>query len=187
MTTLSREFAVVAISLGFLSFVPQTVLAEDKPAPDKPAPPPSHLAATRGFMGQSFGAPFSEFTGMDLDQDRGPLKTYTKEGDLDHLGPVLVAEVVYYFFNDKFYGVSIHTEDGQDSANLLRIMQLAYGYGSQGDPDVPSYYWPGKPVSARFEINQSNGDGEAFIYDNKIDADYLDYEEKACTEAASKL
>jgi hypothetical protein len=186
MTILSREFVVVVVSIGFLALTPRASLAEDKPAPDKPAPP-SHLAATRGFMGSNFGIPFSSFEGLELDEDRGPLKLYTKEGDLDMLGPVQVAEVVYYFFNDKFYGVAIHVEDGQDSANLLRILQLAYGYGSQGDPEVPTYYWAGNPVSVRFEINPNNGDGDAFIYDNKVDNDYLEYEKKACEEAAAKL
>ena len=68
------------------------------------------LDTTTGFRGQKFGTSFSEFQGLTLEKDEGDSKLYTKDENLQ-LGPAKLERVVYHFFQDKFFAVSLHTHD----------------------------------------------------------------------------
>ncbi|MET0224444.1 MAG: hypothetical protein ABW346_08725, partial [Terrimicrobium sp.] len=91
--------------------VSTTGIAEDTQT-EKVAPGSvAYLDSLAGFRGIKFGTAFSEFTDLTLDQDHGKLKLYTKTNEDLKLGLARLDTIVYHFFDDKLYGVSIHTTD----------------------------------------------------------------------------
>src|SRR3984957_16671367 len=94
----------------------------------KAAPTPEQttkLDTTTGFRGQNFGTTFSQFQGLTLEKDQGALKLYTKQSENLQLGPVKLETIIYHFFQDKFFAVSLHTHDRDDTMRLLRVAQAA--------------------------------------------------------------
>ncbi len=173
--------------------IPAIASSQDSYSANSEAPPPSPPPVTEKmkeldtFHGMKLGAPLSDFTGLDLNQDRGKLKIYTKEGDDEKLGPALLSEIVYYFFDDKLLGVAMHGGDGQDSSLLLRILQAAYGHGTQPDPQSPTYYWEGETASIRFSLNEATGESEAFVSSNELAEAADSYEQSLVEESAKSL
>ena len=171
-----KRFVVVAA--GALSFSP--VFAQETPAPT-PAPGTEeskydeeadhakllNLDKVPGYGGVAFGAEFSS-KGFKLEQDRGALKLYKKTGEKLIMGPALLETVIYYVFQGKFYGVAFHTNDGQDSLALKDILIDAFGTGENSTDEGPSTVWIAKKNGALFDLNQSNGDGSAFLFDLKL-------------------
>lgn len=180
---------------GIVSFTALTLLLTAQTVPPSEGtkqigPPPGmgsveRLDATHGFRGLKFGEDMPK--GLTLYQDRGALKLYTRKGDKLALGPAQLEQIVYYSLNDKFYGVSLYTEDGRDSNLLLRIAELAFGRGAtEGQPGT-QYFWQGREANARYTRNPATGQAELFIGTNKMTEAYHEYEAKAIYEAAKEL
>lgn len=146
------------------------------------------LDAVPGFRGLAFGTDFATVKkGFEVEQDRGPLVIYKKSGEKLALGPVLLETVLYYVFEGKFYGVALHTNDGQDSLNLQSVLIAAFGPGKTSAQSGPGMLWLGRKVGAIFEVNTSTGDGNAFLFDQSLHDAYLKSESAAAAKAASAL
>lgn len=144
------------------------------------------LDGVPGFGGIAFGAEFSA-KGFEIEQDRGSLKLYKKTGGKNALGPVLLETIIYYVFEGKFYGVAFHTNDGQDTLNLMSLLESAFGPGQSSAEEGPSTIWIGKKVGVLSEINTATGDGNAFLFDVALHDAFLKYESEAVQKAAAKL
>jgi hypothetical protein len=161
-----------------------------KPSNQPPAPVQiSKLDTTTGFRGQKFGMSFSEFQGLTLEKDEGDLKLYTKKDENLQLGPVKLETIVYHFFQDKFFGVSLHTQDRDDTLRLLRVAQAAFGQGNQREnaKDDLDKSWLGKAGEAFFAVNPKTEEGSLFIRDNQLGSQVEAYWEKLTNEAANDL
>jgi len=165
---------IVVVSVGAFSMSP--VFSQEPAAPgaqeakyDEEADHAkmANLDKVPGFGGVTFGAEFSA-KGFVLEQDRGALKLYKKTGEKLLVGPALLEAVIYYVFEGKFYGVAFHTNDGQDSLALKNILVNAFGTGENSTDEGPSTVWIAKKNGALFDLNQSTGDGSAFLFDLKI-------------------
>ncbi len=167
---------IVVVSVGAFSMSP--VFAQESPAPAPGAQEPKYdeeadhakmanLDKVPGFGGVAFGAEFPT-KGFKLEQDRGALKLYKKTGETLLVGPALMEAVIYYVFEGKFYGVAFHTNDGQDSLALKNILVNAFGTGENSTDEGPGTVWIAKKNGALFDLNQSTGDGSAFLFDLKI-------------------
>ncbi len=178
MISTIKRFAVV--SAGALSFSP--VFAQESPA--APSGPKAgeeeakyeeeadhaklaNLDKVPGFGGVAFGAEFPA-KGFIIEQDRGGLKIYKKNGEKLLVGPALLETVLYYVFEGKFYGVAFHTNDGQDSLALKNILINAFGTGQNSADEGPGTVWLSKKNGALFDLNTSTGDGSAFLFDMKL-------------------
>jgi hypothetical protein len=118
-----RLFFGLAASL----LVVTTGIAEDTQT-EKVAPGSvAYLDSLAGFRGIKFGTTFSEFTDLTLDQDHGKLKLYTKTNEDLKLGLARLETIVYHFFDDKLYGVSIHTTDPANTQTLVAIAGTGFG------------------------------------------------------------
>ena len=170
----------VVVSVGACSFSP--LFAQESPAPasgpkvgeeeakhDEEADHAKLVNVDKvpGFGGVAFGAEFSA-KGFKLEQDRGALKLYRKTGEKLLMGPALLETIIYYVFQGKFYGVAFHTNDGQDSLALKDILINAFGTGKNSADEGPGTVWLSKKNGVLFDLNQSTGDGVAFLFDMKL-------------------
>jgi len=147
------------------------------------------LDTTIGFRSQKFGTAFSEFQGLALERDEGDLKLYTKKEDNLRLGPVKLEAIVYHFFQDKFFGVSLHTANRDNTLGLLRVADAAFGEGSEhaNAKDDLDRSWEGKSADAFFNVNPKTEEGSLFIRDNQLATQVETYREKLTKEAANDL
>jgi hypothetical protein len=159
---------------------------------NKQAAPAEHstkLDTTNGFRGQKFGTPFSDFQGLTLDKDQGDLKLYVKKDENLQLGPVKLESIIYHFFQDKFFAISLNSQDRDSTLGLLRVAQVAFGQGAErpdakGDLDKS---WLGKAAEAFFTVNPKTEEGSLFIRDNQLGSQVETYWEKLTTDAANDL
>jgi hypothetical protein len=147
------------------------------------------LDSTTGFRGQKFGTSFSEFQGLKLEKDEGDLKLYTKQGENLQLGPAKLETVVYHFFQDKFFAVSLHTQDRDNTLRLLRVAQAAFGQGNwrPNAKDDLDQNWLGKAAEAFFNVNPKTEEGSLLIRDNQIGSQVEAYWEKLTNDAVNDL
>lgn len=189
---ISKSVRLLSLSLAVAGFFPTLSFAQNGAPADKPAKetPPVHvdqLDAFKGYGGLALGSEFSAAKGLELEQDRGALKIYKKKDANLTLGPVLLDEVLYYFYDGKLCGVALHTDDGQDTLNLRTVLTLAFGRGFPSASGGPSTVWMGKTNGAVFELNTSTGDGNAYLFDIKLHDAFLKYESEAAQKAADQL
>lgn len=196
ISTISR---FVVVGVGALSFSP--VFAQESPAvssgptPDQQEPKYDEAAdrakllnldKVPGYGGLKFGADFST-KGFKLEQDRGALKLYKKTDEKLLIGPAVLEAVIYHVYDGKLYGVAFHTNDGQDSLALKSILINAFGTGQNSADDGPSTIWLAKKNGVLFDINQSNGDGSVFLFDQKLHDAVLADQAAAAQAAAQQL
>ena len=172
---------VVAATVGSLAKDPGKKTAGPEPA--------TKLDTTTGFRGQKFGAAFSQFQNLTLDRDEGDLKLYTKQDENLQLGPVKLGTIVYHFFQDKFFAVSLHTDTRDKTLGLLRIAVAAFGEGNQNPEakDDLDRSWEGKNAEAFFNVNPKTEEGSLIIRDNQLSTQVEQYREKLTKEAANNL
>jgi hypothetical protein len=160
--------------------------------PNKPsatAQQTGKLDSLTGFRDQKFGTPFSEFQGLTLEQDKGAIKLYSKKDDNLTLGLVKLQAIVYHFFQDKFYAVSLHTGDRENTLGLLRVAVAAFGTGDrrQNAADDLDQSWQGKSAEAFFNVNPRTDQGSLFIRDGQLGGEVEAYRDQATKEAADQL
>lgn len=148
-------------------------------------PDTGYLATTDAFRGIKYGSAVSSLTGMKLDMDQGPIKLYTRKGEKLFLGPVKLEAVVYHFFNDKFYGVSLHTDNLASTQLLLRVAQTLFGNGS--NPNGEQEIWKGKKLSAIYSVNPENHSGVLILHDNALESEKETFLSKASEDALKDL
>lgn len=187
-----KRFAVV----GAISLTPVFAQESTAPAPQPGEDETKFAAADQaklanlekfpGFGGLKFGEAFSD-KGFQVEQDRGALKIYKKEGAKLLMGPALLDEILYYVFDGKLYGVALHTDDGQDSLALKGILINAFGMGQNSSDGGPSTVWLSKTNGAIFDLNPSTGEGSAFLFDIKLHDACLAEQSSSAKAAAQQL
>jgi hypothetical protein len=150
---------------------------------------PSKLDTITGFRDQKFGTPFSDFQGLTIEKDEGDIKLYSKKDDNLALGPAKLQAVIYYFFQDKFYAVSLHTEDRDDTLYLLRVAISAFGPGTHNSKlkDDLDQTWIGKNGEAFYNINPKTEEGSLYIRDGALAAQAEAYTDKLAKDAGDTL
>jgi len=190
MKQLLKYTWMVPLACG-LGSMATPLAAQDKQSEEGDVPPPAEVKVSpgldklNGFRGVPFGTPFENFKTLKLSQDRGPLKLYVDDTDSQLIGPVLLDEIVYYFFEGKFTAVALHTSDGNDTSNAIRIMEGAYGPGTPLSSE-DTYLWKGNQEAVRLSVSE-DGDAEIFISNNELYKAFLDTEEKEVQAAIAEL
>ncbi len=178
-------FCVMAVSAVSMT----GSLAKEPNDPSPASEQTKKLDTVTGFRGQKFGTPFSEFQGLTVEKDQGDLKLYLKKEENLQLGPVKLETIVYHFFQDKFFAVSLHTQDRDNTLRLLRVAQAAFGQGNQrpNAKDDLDKSWLGKTAEAFFTVNPKTEEGSLLIRDNQLGSQVEAYWEKLINEAANDL
>ncbi len=175
--------SLLCLAASLLVFT--TVIAEEAAKEKVTVGSVAYLDSLAGFRGVKFGTPFSEFKDLSLDQDHGKLKLYTKKDEDLKLGLAKLDTIVYHFFDDKFYGVSIHTSDPANTQTLLAIAGTGFGTGAKLDPQ--NTIWQGETAWAQLSQNPGTGEGSLFIGDCHLSRQLGEYEQRAAVEAAAQL
>lgn len=161
------------------------VIAQNPPGDQSALGSTDFLDARNGFRGVEFGTDFAKFSGLKVDRDHGKLKMYTKEGDKLSLGLATLEDIVYHFFDGKFYGVSLHAGDKPNGDTLRAIIFTAFGPGQKLDDH--NTLWEGSKAWAELSENPDTGQVTVFIGSNEIAQKLGDYEQKAAEQATSEL
>jgi hypothetical protein len=188
----SRSARYVRIPLCVAALLVTAVIGSFAKDPSKKVAgpePATKLDTTTGFRGQKFGTELSQFQNLTLDRDEGDLKLYTKRDENLQLGPVKLGTIVYHFFQDKLFAVSLHTESRDNTLGLLRIAVAAFGEGNQSAEakDDLDRSWEGKNAEAFFNVNPKTEEGSLIIRDNQLSTQVEQYREKLTKEAANDL
>jgi hypothetical protein len=172
-----------------LALLSGTVLAANDQNEKPDASQSTKLDSAPGFRGQKFGTEFSQFQNLTLDKDEGDLKLYTKKDENLKLGFVKLATIVYHFYQDKFFAVSLHTDTREDTLRLLRVAMAAFGDGYQNPEakDELDRSWEGRSAQAFFNVNPKTEEGSLIIRDSQLSTQVEQYREKLTKEAANEL
>jgi hypothetical protein len=158
---------------------------------DLPSNIPGHIGFLdnkNGFRGVAFGTSVSDFKNLSLYRDRGVVKAYRRADEDLSVGAASVESIVYVFVHDKFYAVSIHV-DSENSKNLLKLFQVAFGQGIRPPGPASQYFWTGKVASAHFfeDVDPGSHEGRGWIGNNELQKDYDEAMKEFFMEAAGKL
>jgi hypothetical protein len=140
-----------------------------------------------GFGGLKFGEALPKDGKFEIEQDRGTLKIYKSSSDKGMFGPAYLDETLYYVLDGKFYGVALHTEDGQDSMALKSVLIHAFGQGKNSSDGGPSTIWLGKTNGVLFDLNPATGEGVAFLFQNALHDEQLKQQSAEAKAAATTL
>jgi hypothetical protein len=146
----------------------------------------ANLNKVTSYGGMNFGSKFPAWN-FQIEQDRGDLKIYRKIKQNHLMGPVHLDEILYYAFQGKFYGVVFHTDDGENSALLLTILIDAFGTGKKEAHGGTTRNWSGNNIGLIFDENNSTGQANAFLFDERLHEACLTYQESAAQAAAQSL
>jgi len=190
---MKKGFLHLAVSAVFLTISGIAGAQEGPSAPPESEADQSLLLNVDklpGFSGLSFGDAFPTSGGggkFELDQDRGKLKIYKGSSDKLLFGPALLDTILYYVWDGKFYGVALHTDDGQDSLALKSILVNAFGSGLASSDGAPSTIWIGKKNGVLFDLNTATGEGAAFLFSHALHDEQLKQQSQDSKDAAAKL
>jgi hypothetical protein len=168
------------------SLVVVTTMIAEETQQEKASPGSvAYLDSLAGFRGVKFGTALSEFKDLSLDREHGKLKLFTKKDENLKLGLATLGTIVYHFFDDKFYGVSLHTTDPANTQTLVAIAGTGFGQGAKLDPQ--NTIWQGEIAWAQLSQNPGTGEGTLFIGDCELSRKLGEYEQQAAAEAAAQL
>ncbi len=173
------------VCLAASLLVVATVIAEETPKEKVNPGSVAYLDSLAGFRGVKFGTALSQFKDLSLDHDHGKLKLYTKKDENLKLGLATLGTIVYHFFDDKLYGVSIHTNDPANTQTLVAIAGTGFGPGAKLDQQ--NTIWQGETAWAQMSQNPGTGEGTLFIGDCELSRQLGEYEQQAAAEAAAQL
>jgi hypothetical protein len=147
------------------------------------------LDTLTAFRGQKFGTSFADFQGLTIEKDEGDIKLYSKKDENLVLGPAKLEAIIYYFFQDKFYAVSLHTQDRDNTLDLLRVAIAAFGPGDRDSnaKDELDQSWIGKNAEAFFNVSPKSEEGSLLIRDNALAAQVEAYTDKLAKDAGDSL
>ena len=128
-----------------------------------------------GFRDLDWGAPLGTLRGLvELKTDTGleEVKEYVRENDLLKLGEVDLKSIVYAFWRDQFYTVTIWTE-GKANYVLLRNEAIKrFGAVKHSDPSLEKCLWSDASTDRMLKFNKDTQVGMLWMRSKKIDRRY---------------
>jgi hypothetical protein len=148
-----------------LSFAYSTGGADEPATPKIPIDSVTDLDACGGFRDATFGSPLSAFTGMQLTEEKGDLKYYTRATEDLTIGAGQVQEIVYGFYRGVLSTIQVETKGLANSKAVLRVLKEDYGAQDCVSPDPPaeSCRWVGKCVDALYGENAITHDATIIL------------------------
>ena len=159
-----------------------------------PLAPNAETGKSNSFRGVPFGAPLKqaqEKWGLEALEDRtapgDPLKLFIRNEETKNIGSISLREIVYYFFNDKFYAVEISTPDIRQTETLRQAFDLAFGARPCRTKEGDMLVWLGDKTTAQMLVSPITGEGRALIFNNDLQADFESYSRDAAKKAAKEF
>lgn len=120
-----------------------------------------------GFMGYVWGSDISKYRGLKKLYSKGEMTFYSSPGESYVVEDMIIGDVIYGFYKDKFYAVYINL-DSPDKYDLVeRMMKAKYGlpdHKTSAKENVFTYKWKYQDVTIKLKADQLNGKMKVAFY-----------------------
>jgi hypothetical protein len=141
-----------------------------------------------GFREAKFETPLSSFNNLKkVNEEPTGLISYNSTNENLNLGNYILDEIRYVFYKEQLAAVAIVTKGESNSRGVLKILQVAYGNGYQGNEYIEEYYWYGQKVIMSYDQDSITGDAIILIFSIKLSNIRKAENEKANSDAAKQL
>ncbi len=125
-----------------------------------------------GFRDLSWGENLSNINRMKhIGTDSGyggGIELYVRPKDVLKLGEAKLDIIVYKFWKNKLFGVSIMVTNLENYEALRDETQKKFGKGLKYSPFMESYMWLDPPTRMHLEFNQTAGRGRLAMYSSAL-------------------
>lgn len=130
------------------------------------------MAHAAGFRDLSWGENLSNITGMKhIGTDfgyGGGIELYVRPKDVLKLGEAKLDIIVYKFWKNKLFGVSIMVTNLENYEALRDETQKKIGKGLKYNPLMESYMWLDPPTRMHLEFNETADKGRLAMYSSAL-------------------
>lgn len=120
-----------------------------------------------GFMGYVWGSDISKYRGLKRLYAKGGLTFYSSPGESYVIEDMTIGDVIYGFYQDKFYAVYINLDSLQKYDVIERKMKAKYGlpdHKASSKENLFTYKWKYKDVTIKLKSNQEKGSMKVAFY-----------------------
>ena len=121
----------------------------------------------QGFMGYKWGDDVWEYDGLKELYSKGNLIFYSNPGESYTLEDKTIGDVIYGFYNGKFYAVYINITSPETYDLILQHMKAKYGLPdakSSSKETVFTYKWKYEGVSIKLKQDKVKGNMKVAFY-----------------------
>ena len=142
-----------------------------------PKPPKKTLNQHKqdGFRDLNWGtnlAPLKDFVELRSDTGLEEVKEYIREDDILKLGDADLKSIVYSFWRDQFYTVTVWTEGKNNYISLRNEAFKQFGAGQRSDPSLERYLWSDASTDRMLKFKKDTQVGMLWMRSKKIDRRY---------------
>lgn len=145
------------------------------------------LAHAGGFRDLSWGANLSNMRGMkQIGTDfsyGGGIDLYVRPKDVLKLGEAKLEIIVYKFWKNKLFGVTIRVANFENYKALRDVIKKKFGNGLRHNPFIESYMWLDPPTRMHLEYNEMVGKGRLAMYSSALVKQAEAFDQKKTEEA----
>lgn len=140
-------------------------------APDEP-PSPKPVLRIDGFDDLTWGAGLGKVRGLEKKQGDSGLKDvieYVRPKDRLELGDAALQSIVYAFWRDQLYTVTVWTRGLSNFKALRQAAIKQFGPGACPDPSIQKYLWSDGPSDMMLEYSQESQNGMLWMRGKELD------------------
>ena len=120
-----------------------------------------------GFMGYAWGSDISRHAGLKQLYSKGGMTFYSSPGESYVIEDMIIGDVIYGFYNDKFYAVYINLDSLQKYDVVERKMKAKYGlpdHKASSKENLFTYKWKYKDVTIKLKMDELKGKMKVAFY-----------------------
>jgi hypothetical protein len=128
-----------------------------------------------GFRDLNWGANLAalkNFVELKSDTGLAEVKEYIREGDKLKLGDADLKSIVYSFWRDQFYTVTVWTEGKTNYISLRNEAFKKFGTGQRSDQSLERYLWSDASTDRMLKFMKDTQVGMLWMRSKKIDRRY---------------
>jgi len=125
-----------------------------------------------GLADMKWGVPRASVSGLKIKPTDSGLKDvteYVRPNDLLKLGRATLKTVVYAFWRDQFYTVSIWTQGREDFMALRDTVFMLFGQGARIDGPGEKYLWSGSNTDVMLKYTRDDQYGLLWMRGKELD------------------
>ena len=120
-----------------------------------------------GFMGYAWGSDISRHGGLKQLYTKGGMTFYSSPGESYVIEDMIIGDVIYGFYKDKFYAVYINLDSLQKYDVVERKMKAKYGlpdHKASSKENLFTYKWKYKDVTIKLKMDELKGKMKVAFY-----------------------
>lgn len=120
-----------------------------------------------GFMGYRWGNDSLQYNGLKLLYSKGGMTFYSNPGESYSIEDIVIGDVIYGFYEGKFYAVYIRIDSLDKYDVIERQMKAKYGLPdskTSAKENLFTYKWKYKDVTIKLKTDQIKGNMKLAFY-----------------------